>query len=123
MEFNERGAENNFLVDILSDFCLLTSVSFFISIKKISDIDYLVKLAVYMYLVLYILRAMQYIKYSKDGGLFLGYLFLVFILGLIDEKSQIILSFMTTIITTLYGKFILEVFFLMKLKNVKQTRK
>ena len=112
-----------YLVDILSDLFLLSSICFFIIISKLGEIDYLVKIAVYMYFVLYIIRAMQYIKYSKDGGLFLGYLFLVFILGVIDEKSQIILSFMTTIITTLYGKFILEIFFYDQIKTCEAKEK
>lgn len=112
-----------YFVDILSDFFLLASISFFISTKKISDIDYLVKIAVYMYFVLYVIRAMQYVKYSKDGGLFLGYLFLVFILGIIDEKNQIILSFLTTIITTLYGRFILEIFFYDQIKTCEADTK
>lgn len=66
---------------------------------------------------------MQYIKYSKDGGFFLGYLFLVFILGIIDEKSQMLLSFITTIIPTLYGKFILEIFFYDQIKNCHSNKK
>lgn len=112
-----------YLVDILSDLFLLSSICLFIIINKLGEIDYLVKIAVYMYFVLYIIRAMQYIKYSKDGDLFLGYLFLVFILGVIDEKSQIILSFMTTIITTLYGKFILEIFFYDQIKKSEANEK
>ena len=112
-----------YLVDILSDFFLLSSISFFIIINKLGDIAYLTKIAVYMYFVLYIIRAMQYIKYSKDGGFFLGYLFLVFILGIIDEKSQMLLSFITTIIATLYGKFILKIFFYDQIKNCQTNEK
>lgn len=119
----KEESQRIFLVDILSDFFLLASVCFFIIINKFSDIDYLVKITIYIYFILFILRAMQYIKYSKDGGLFLGYLFLIFILGIIDEKSQIILSFMTTIITTLYGKFILEVFFFDEIKTCEADTK
>lgn len=112
-----------YLVDILSDFFLLSSLSFFIIINQFSDIAHLVKIAVYMYFVLYIIRAIQYIKYSKDGGFFLGYLFLVFILGIIDEKSQMLLSFITTIIATLYGKFILEIFFYDQIKKCQDNEK
>lgn len=54
---------------------------------------------------------------------FLGYLFLVFILGIIDEKSQMLLSFITTIIATLYGKFILKIFFYDQIKNCQTNEK
>lgn len=112
-----------YFVDILLDFFLLMNIGFFMIINKFSDIDYLVKITIYIYYVLFILRAMQYMKYSIDGRFFLGYLFLLFILGVIDEKSQIILSFMTTIITTLYGKFILEIFFYDQIKKCEANEK
>lgn len=57
------------------------------------------------------LRIYEIFKYSKNRKLILSCLLFTLFLGLLDEKIQVILTLMTTLLMTFFGKIVIENFF------------
>lgn len=57
------------------------------------------------------LRIYEIFKYSKNRKLILSCLLFTLFLGLLDEKIQVILTLMTTLIMTFFGKIVIENYF------------
>lgn len=97
-----------FIIEIISDICLLTNIILFIGINKCKDSEKLLSYAFYLYFILLFLRILQFTICSEDGAMLLTFIGAFIFLSVINKENQEIITIITTLIATIFGRTVLK---------------
>lgn len=119
----EKEPKRTFTRELFADVALLTNIIILIVLNKSYDSTKLIIYAGCLWGILFVLKFIQVLLYSKDIKLFFISTIVVFGLGLFNEKNQAIITIVTTLISTVFGRTVLKKFFKSNIAEYEKNNK
>lgn len=112
-----------FAVEIFADVALLINIIILIVLNKSYDSEKLIIYAGCLWVILFVLKFIQVVLYSEDRKYFFISIIVVFVLGLFNEKNQTIITIVTTLISTVFGRTVLKKLFKSHIAEYEKNNK
>ena len=119
----EKEPKCTFTIELFADVALLTNIIILIVLNKSYDSEKLIIYAGCLWGILFVLKFIQVLLYSKDRKLFFISTIVVFGLGLFNEKNQTIITIVTTLLSTVFGRTVLKKLFKSNIAEYEKNNK
>lgn len=119
----EKEPMQTFAIEIFADVALLINIFILIVLNKSYDSEKLIIYAGCLWVILFVLKFIQVVLYSEDRKYFFISIIVVFVLGLFNEKNQTIITIVTTLISTVFGRTVLKKLFKSHIAEYEKNNK
>lgn len=109
-----------FAIEIVGDFLLLVNILIFIKINKFNDSNNLVIYACILWIVVFVLKFIEFIRCYKDKMKLLFFIAIYLVLSSFNEENQEIITIATTLITVVFGRIVLKNIFANEIYGYKK---
>lgn len=109
-----------FAIEIVGDFLLLVNILIFIKINKFNDSNNLVIYACILWIVVFVLKFIEFIRCYKDKMKLLFFIAIYLVLSSFNEENQEIITIATTLITAVFGRIVLKNIFANEIEEHKK---
>ena len=111
-----------FIIEVFADISLLINMFVFITICNYEDATVLYSYSIYLYLILFFIRLLQYLLYSEDGKQFLIFIGAFLLLSIFNKDNQELITIFTTLVTTIFGRTVLKKLFVNQIHYYEENK-
>lgn len=119
----EKEPKCTFTMEVFADVALLTNIIILIVLNKSYDSTKLIIYAGCLWGILFVLKFIQLVLYSEDRKYFFISIIVVFVLGFFNEKNQAIITIVTTLFSTVFGRTVLKKLFKSHIAEYEKNNK